>query len=40
MMSSEDERESEVKNECPWSPIQDVSLARLDDELKELITKY
>ena len=40
VMSSEDARESEVKNECPWSPIQDVSLARLDDELKELITKY
>ena len=38
--SSEDERESEVENESPWSPLQDVAIAGLDDELQELITKY
>ena len=40
VVSSEDERESEAENECPWSPIQDEAIARLDEELKELITKY
>ena len=40
VVSSEYERESEAENECPWSPLQDVAIARLDDELQELITKY
>ena len=40
VVSSQDERESEVENECPWSPLQDIAIVRLDDELQELITKY
>ena len=40
MVNSDDEREGEVENELPWSSIQDEAIARLDDELQELISKY
>ena len=40
VVSSEDERESKAEHECPWSPIQDEAVTRLDNELQELIIKY
>ena len=40
VVSSEDERERKTEHECPWSPIQNETIARLDNELQEFIIKY